>query len=367
MKALHAFSLQTDTAAAIKEVASQVSAPDIRLLVYFASPRHEPRALAAGLAAAYPGVPAIGCTTAGELVAGRMLDHSLVVMALGSELVVRAHAAVVRHVASDTSTAVEMAFGSLAAGIGAALSTLDPAKYAGLVLVDGLSGAEERLMDSIGNRTNIPFVGGSAGDDAKFERTHVMLGEQAYSNAAVVAVIETAVPFEILKTQSFRILPETLVATKVNEPRRQVLEFNGKPAAQAYADALGVNVANLPSRFMRNPVGLVIEGEPFVRSPQRVEGSSVYFYCSILEGTELNVLESTDLVADTQAALAKIAAPSAIIDFDCILRVLELKQMGRGETYARLFAGGPMIGFSTYGEEYLGHINQTATMLVFRS
>ena len=367
MKSLHSFSLVPDTTAAVREIAGRLAAPDVRLVVYFASPRHNPQALAAAMAASFPGVPTLGCTTAGELVSGRMLEHSLVAMALGSELVTRAHLATVRHVAADTSAEVARAFATLSDAFGAPVADLDPARFAGLVLADGLSGAEERLMDAIGNRTNIPFVGGSAGDDVKFERTHVMAGPEALSNAAVVAIIETTAPFEIVKTQSFRILPTTLVATKVNEPRRQVLEFNGRPAVDAYAEAVGVAPAELASRFMSNPVGLIVDGEPFVRSPQRIEGHSVFFYCSILEGTELSVLQSTDIVADTGAALAKVKAPDAVIDFDCILRTLELRQKGQSEAYGALFAHLPTIGFSTYGEEYLGHLNQTATMLVLHS
>jgi len=28
-------------------------------------------------------------------------------------------------------------------------------------------------------------------------------------------------------------------------------------------------------------------------------------------------------------------------------------------------SGIPAVGFSTYGEQYLGHVNQTSTILVF--
>ena len=98
-----------------------------------------------------------------------------------------------------------------------------------------------------------------------------------------------------------------------------------------------------------------------------MDGTSIYFYCGIIEGTELALLESTDIVADTQSALSAVSDASAIIDFDCILRTLELRQKGQCDAYGRLFAHNPTIGFSTYGEEYIGHINQTSTMLVFRS
>src|SRR5690606_9482895 len=108
---------------------------------------------------------------------------------------------------------------------------------------------------------------------------------------------------EIVKTQSFKILPQTLVATKVDQAKRKVLEFNHKPAVEAYAEALSIEAEAISARFMTNPVGLVIDGEAFVRSPQRVDEQSMVFFCSIIEGMELSLLESTDIVADTAAAI----------------------------------------------------------------
>ena len=42
---------------------------------------------------------------------------------------------------------------------------------------------------------------------------------------------------------------------------------------------------------------------------------------------------------------------------------MELKNNGLDKEYGALFENIPTIGFSTYGEAYIGHINQTATML----
>ncbi len=75
-------------------------------------------------------------------------------------------------------------------------------------------------------------------------------------------------------------------------------------------------------------------------------------------------------MADTRAAIeAQMTAMgtiSGLIDFHCILRTLELREEKRCDQYGAIFSGIPAIGFSTYGEEYLGHINQTSTILLFR-
>ena len=81
------------------------------------------------------------------------------------------------------------------------------------------------------------------------------------------------------------------------------------------------------------------------------------------------LLESTDILADTGRVLREMEQKNgpiqAIINFNCILRTLQLENEGLTEQYGQLFAETPTIGFSTYGEAYIGHINQTATMLLF--
>jgi len=101
--------------------------------------------------------------------------------------------------------------------------------------------------------------------------------------------------------------------------------------------------------------------EPFVRSPQRIDGNKVHFYCSVHEGVELTLLKGMDIVADTGKALSESQYRSLVV-FNCILRTLDLKKQGKTDAFGKLFTK-PTIGFSTYGEAYIGHINQTATIL----
>jgi hypothetical protein len=85
---------------------------------------------------------------------------------------------------------------------------------------------------------------------------------------------------------------------------------------------------------------------------------------------ELHVLNATDIVEDTRAALASkkrdLGRIRGLLNFNCILRTLQLRAENRCDEYGSLFSEIPSVGFSTYGEEYLGHINQTSTMLLFR-
>lgn len=353
----------------VKDINEQLVQFDAKLLLYFATSKFAPDCISLKMQEAFPGSVVFGCSTAGEIISGKMLDDSVVAMAFNAEAVNDVQIDVVENL--QDKGGVKKAFASFEKHFETPMSEMDSQKYVGIILVDGLSGAEEGLIETIGDMTNVVFIGGSAGDDLKFNATHLYANGKSYSNAAILALLKPGTEFSFIKTQSFRDLGKTLEVTKADEEKRVVFEFNGKPAAIAYAEAVGTSVAEAAKHFMHNPVGLVIEDEPYVRSPQQIkDNGSMVFYCGVGEGMELSLLESTDIIEDTRSAVIQamedLGKVSGIINFNCILRTLELKQKNLTREYGDVFSAFPTIGFSTYGEQYIGHINQTATMLVFK-
>ena len=354
---------------AVAELGSQILFEGAKGVLYFASPSFAPAQLAAQMQQKFSGCQVCGCSTAGELLSGKMLKDSLVAMALGPDVVEDMAVELVLDLTRKSE--IQKAFERFSVHFGCDALELDVHQYVGIILVDGLSGLEERVMECIGDLTNVTFVGGSAGDNLAFQKTHVYAGEKAVSGAAVLCLMRLRSGFDLLKTQSFRPTPKILVANRVDEARRMVFEFNGQPAARAYADAVGArSLADCPQHFMRSPLGLMVKGEPFVRSPQRLEGEAMVFYCHIKEGMGLTLLESTDIVQDTERALSRrlgeLGPVHGVINFHCILRTLELENKHQTEAYGRIFQQVPTVGFSTYGEQYIGHINQTSTLLIFK-
>lgn len=353
----------------VADLAAQLGDFDTRQLIFFASSRFEPAPLSGAMQEAFPGRLVFGCSTSGEIVSGQMLSDSVVAMAFGSGALKDSQLRVIED-ARDLD-GITGAFTAFEQHFGTPMADMDPGEYVGLILVDGLSIAEEALIERIGDLTNVIFIGGSAGDDLKFKATHVYANGASYSNAAILVLMKPARGFTFIKTQSFNDLGKTLEITGADEQKREVSTINHKPAAQAYAEAVGTSLEEAPKRFMHNPLGLIIDEEPYVRSPQQMlDNGGMKFYCSISEGMELSLLQSTDIIEDTKsslrAAAEELGGISGLLTFNCILRTLELREKNLSSRYGELFADIPTIGFSTYGEQYIGHLTQTATMLAFR-
>jgi len=368
MKTQIAYSQSKEIDQIIQDLKQQLDTFSPNFIQFYASPSINPSEISQAIYEAFGKVNTIGCSSSGEIISGQMLDNSIVLMAFDERIVEDCALEVVENL-SDSSN-IDNAFTNFKAHYNLPITDMDSSKYVGLVLIDGLTGLEEEINERIGDKTNISFIGGSAGDDLKFEQTFLYVNGKYYKDAAVLVLIKSATEFDILKTQSFVATSTQLTVTKTDLENRTVLEFNNKPALEAYAEALNVAKEEVVNYFPTNPVGLVYDNDIFVRSPKQVQDNNITFYCRIQEGMVVNILESKDIVEQTKNDLKEkqgtLGEISAIVNFNCILRTLELKDKKQTDAYGALFGDIPTVGFSTYGESYIGHINQTATMLLFK-
>jgi hypothetical protein len=341
------------------------------VVLYFASADYAPADLAVPLAGAFPEASVIGCSTAGEFTDHASGTHGVTAVALPAGIIGR-HAAALGDLTDDAAAGTKAALRAIEAELDTPLRSLDDETWLGFVLIDGMHGAEEVVNEQIANAAPLlNVVGGSAGDDLAFDRTWVTVGEQVSWQGVAFVIAEALVPFQVLKTCSFTPTTTVLRITKADVATRTVWEFDGRPALDVYAEALGMAPEAVDaSAFLEHPVGLMVDGEPFIRSPQQIVGNTgIRFYCQILEGMDVELMQASDLVADTADALAQIrehlGTASGAVLFNCILRRLELDATGQTEPFVKALGGIPSAGFHTYGETWLGHINQTLTGVVF--
>lgn len=362
-----AYSEKSNLDEALLDLQNQAKDIDPNFILFFSSSQYDNENVGKSFKDTFKNSEIMGCTTAGEIVSGKMLKNSMVAMFFDENTIDDFKIEVVENVNTNDLSETSKSFSNY---FNKDFSELEFDKYIGMILIDGLSLSEEKIMDKLGDLTNVLFVGGSAGDDLKFDKTFVYHNEKAYLNAAILTLIKPKNGFDVIKTQSFVPTDKKLVATKVNEEKRQVIEFNNKPAPEAYAEALGVSIDELPKHFIMNPIGLVIGNDVYIRSPQQIKDDSILFYCNIKEGMETYILESTNILEETESVIKnkmeELGHIEGLVNFNCLFRTLELEAKNITKEYGHIFNLVPTIGFSTYGEEYLGHINQTATMILFK-
>lgn len=341
-------------------------------VLYFASTRFHPDEVVGPLAAAFPEAAVIGCSTAGEFTDARTTTGGITAVALPQGIVGTA-TAVLGDLSQGVSAGVSAAIEQVESGLGLPLRGLDPGEYVGFVLIDGMHQAEEAVNEALGNAAPLlDIVGGSAGDDLVFERTWVAAGAHYSYQGVALMICQAEVPFRVIKTCAVQPTGVTLRITEIDESKRVVTKFDGRPAAQAYAEAVGVDVESLDSSvFMRFPLGQMISGEPWVRSPQGLaDEGGIRFLAQMPLGMDVSLMRTDDLVAGTREALRSAVRglrgfTSGGVMFNCILRRLEMDALGVGQDFVDAFGGLPVAGFHTYGETWMAHVNQTLTGVVF--
>lgn len=350
----------TDEEVAVEEIRALIAQDEPYITVFFCSSTYNLPRLAGALRRAFPGA-LFGCTSSGQLGPMGFQRGGLTAVSLASgDLTVTPH--VIQPLGHVSARAAAIGRSVRAARAAAP----ENSRAFGLLLIDGLSLAEERVTSSLYQALgDVPLIGGSAGDDLAFDATHVFIDGEFVQDAALLLLFETTLPFRTFRVQHFEPSGASLVITQADPDRRVVTEINGEPAAEEYARLIGSTVDELSALvFSLHPLMLKIGGEFYVRSIQRMNPDrSLSFFCAIEAGLVLRIGRGVDVIEAIEAAMAAGGqAPAIIFGCDCILRRIEFEQRGIDAQVGALLARNRVFGFSTYGEQYNAiHVSQTFT------
>ena len=356
-----------------RAVASEAAAINAGFaLVFFSQSLVEAGALSRALSAYAPGLHHAGCSTAGEITPQGLEEGHMLAMLLPSAAFT-AVSAMVDNLSSSGMDRITGEVEALRRRLRVRVGGEQATNTFALCFIDGLSYAEEAVSSAIHwGLDDIPLLGGSAGDDLKFETTRLISNGRVTSDSAIIVLIATEIPFHVFKTDNFVPTDEKLVVTASDADHRIVREFNATNAAEEYAASVGIVPQTLtPLSFASHPVVVKVGGEYYCRSIQRMHADgSLSFFCAIDDGVVLSIAQPKDMVESTRAALREVeerlGGIDLILGFDCVLRRLDARNRQVFRDISELYRVNNVIGFGTYGEQYRSmHLNQTFTGIAF--
>ena len=361
-----AWSENADLAAS--EIARQLAPYDLSGLIVFVSPDYDVPTFAAEIARRFGVTPVVGCTTAGEITPEGWSEGAVVAIGF-----LRRHFAFLARPILDLSNFQVEAGRELGKQLRADLGALRPGFRGeglfGVLLVDGMCRREEAVVSALqAALDDVPIVGGSAGDGLRFERTFVIHDGRALTDAAVLMLVSTDLPFRTFRNDDYEPTPIKMVVTEADTENRIVRELNAEPAAQEYARVCGILDSTLDAfSFASHPVLVSVGGEHFVRSIQRVNpDGSLSFFCAIDEGLVFTAARRLDPMDSLGRLFERIEGELGEVDlylgFDCVLRRLAAEREQAAQPMSKLYRAKRVVGFNTYGEQFTSmHVNQTFT------
>jgi hypothetical protein len=358
-----------DPVEAARELHRVLAGPEMALVLLFCSPEYATAEFAREIQRLFAGSCVVGCTTAGEIgpegyqensvtgvsfarpefeaLAALLVEGGEVEMGRCGETVAHLRAELARRLAQQPGLAHQFA----------------------LLLIDSTSRREEEVASLIGSAlSDLPVLGGSAGDALRFERTSVLLDGRFHPEAAILVLVATSRPVHAFRNQHFVSSDRKMVVTGAEPARRLVTEFDAEPAVEVYARLVGCPVDELtPMIFATHPLVVRLGGAEYVRSIQKANpDGSLSFYCAIDEGLVLTLAEGHDLLTRMEGLFSdlrqRIGPPQLVIGFECVLNRLEAERNQIKHRLSRLHAANNVTGFASYGEQWgLMHVNQTFT------
>jgi hypothetical protein len=375
LKTVRTDTLDSSTAAAeLVEQLERALGGAPKLAIIFASDTYDHAALGRALHERLPNTRLIGASSVGEI------DHEGVHH--GSALLAGLHGdfevgvGLGRGLSVDAFAAGAVAMASARAQLGVAEGELDDKRHFGVVIDDGLRfKKEELLMGMLEHSPRLNLVGGGATAAQMTPPAYVHVDGHVATDAALVALFRTDAPWAIMRSHGYEPTGRKIRITKVDDSCTRALEIDGQPAAQRYAELLGVTIDELefgqPKGFSNVSTGVQVGNEIFLRSPWKpLPDGSILFSNMLVEGVEFELMQSTDMIDSTRSFFerelpARLAKPTATLLFQCGGRAWVAAAQGKSEALSEVFRLAPNpAGFEVAFEIYRGFaINTTLTVL----
>ena len=364
--AVTAISTQADSTLAGAELGRRIregfeGEPADAILV-FGSARHDHRRLLEAMAEAAGTRLIVGSSSAGEFGSQHRGEGTASALGLRSANM-RFAIGVGRHLSDDPIAAA----GQVVATFQGPVDTANPMPYhAALVMTDALAGHADVVIEELTMATggNYRFFGGGAGDDARFEKTWVFAGTEAFTNAVVALEIRSMHPVGIGVAHGWVPAGKPCRVTETDGAR--LISLNGAPAVHAFEDhaadtGQAFSRADPMPFFLHNVLGIK-EGEGYrLRVPLGIGADgSILCAAAVPDRAIVRIMKTSQtstIVAAEQATRAALQGlgnrqPAAALIFDCVATRLRL---GVGfddelKACAALLAPAHYVGCNTHGQ-----------------
>lgn len=363
-----AWTRNQNPAAAAKELATSIQQPGTKLVMFFAAYGFHFEAFASELHKAFPGATTVGVTTAGEMAPGVGYTDGIIsaVSFAADQFVVEP--ILVQNVKRN-ALLVRSKITEAAGRLG-----LNHAKGFGVLLFDWIPAVEDRLMLIIrATLPNLPLIGGTSGDNRQFKYPgKIALNGQTYTDAALLTLVRTNAKVFAYKENIFLPTDVELSIDAADINSRTVFKINGAPAAKAYAAAVGAKASDLDlTLFMKHPLGRTLGNSVYIATPSNVTpDGGIHFFTALMSGTKVRILKAVNTVEAARQTAEDIRrnVPNCkgILGISCICRKLQFEvERSERPVYDAIARVAPMVGFSSYGEQFKHHVNQTLVLLAF--
>ena len=258
-----------------------------------------------------------------------------------------------------------------------------------IVLVDALAGMAEDLVEELTLATGgmYQFVGGGAGDDGRFKKTHVFFGTKAFTNAAVALEVLSQSPIGIGARHGWSPCGDSMRVTESTEAC--MVSLNIAPAVEAFEEHATATRQSFDRDdpmpfFLHNIVGVATDQGHKLRVPLGVTAEGgILCAAEVPAGATAHIMsiESSSAAEAAGSAVREAVAqvvqgghvPKGALFFDCVATRLRLGQDFAHELDAvsRELGTVPFAGFNSYGQivraegQFSGFHNCTAVVCVF--